>query len=217
MKARDFPRSLWGENPLAAYLVGLCPALAVSNRLSNALLLGAVMLFALLGTGIVSVALERLVPPGLRHTANLRPGAHLRHTAHLRLGARLLVASALVTAAQRFLWALAPTLSAGLGIYLPLLAVNCLLLGSSGVESWTQGALEAARRGAAFAVVLACLALVREVLGAGTITLFPFGRFGGVVSVPWLPPARVLAAAPGALLLLGYASALVRWRRGGRQ
>jgi electron transport complex protein RnfE len=122
-----------------------------------------------------------------------------------------------VTAAQRFLWALAPTLSAGLGIYLPLLAVNCLLLGSSGIESWSHGALAAARRGAAFAVVLVCLALIREVLGAGTITLFPVGRFAGVVSVRGLAPARVLAAAPGALLLLGYISALVRWRRGGRQ
>jgi electron transport complex protein RnfE len=205
VKARDFPRSLWGENPLAAYLVGLCPALAVSNRLANALLLGAVMLFALLGTGIASVALERLLP------------SRLRLAAALRLSARLLVASALVTAAQRFLWVLAPAFEAGLGIYLPLLAVNCLLLSSSGAGSWSQGALEAAGRAAAFAAVLVCLALVREVLGTGTITLFPVGRFRGVLSVGGLPPARVLAAAPGALLLLGYASALVRRGRRRRQ
>jgi electron transport complex protein RnfE len=195
VKARDFARSLWSDNPLVAYLVGLCPALAVSNRLANALLLGAVMLFALLGTGIGSVALERLLPP------------------RLRLPARLLLASALVSAAQRFLWALAPTLGAGLGIYLPLLAVNCLLLGSAGARSVSQGALEAAGRGAAFAAALVCLALVREVLGAGTITLFPVGHFGGVVSIRGLPPARVLAAAPGALLLLGYAAAVVRRRK----
>jgi electron transport complex protein RnfE len=195
VKARDFPRSLWSDNPLVAYLVGLCPALAVSNRLANALLLGAVMLFALLGMGIGSVALERLLPP------------------RLRLPARLLLASALVSAAQRFLWALAPTLGAGLGVYLPLLAVNCLLLGSAGARSVRQGALEAAGRGAAFAAALVCLALVREVLGAGTITLFPVGHFGGVVSIRGLPPARVLAAAPGALLLLGYAAAVVRRRK----
>ncbi len=195
MKAGDFPRRLWDENPLAAYLVGLCPALAVSNRLANALLLAVVMLFALLGTGIASVVLERLLPP------------------RLRLPARLLVAAALVSAAQRFLWATAPTLAAGLGIYLPLLAVNCLLLGSAGAASFSQGALEAAGRGAAFVAALASIALVREVLGAGTITLFPVGHFGGVVSIRGLPPARVLAAAPGALLLLGYACALVRRRR----
>jgi electron transport complex protein RnfE len=154
VKTGDFPRSLWGDNPLLAYLVGLCPALAVSNRLANALLLGAVMLFALLGTGVGSVALERLVPP------------------RLRLPSRLLLASALVSAARHFLWALDPTLGAG-------------------------------------------LALVREVLGAGTITLFPVGHFRGLVSIRGLPPARVLAAAPGALLLLGYASALVRrWKAG---
>ena len=197
MKSRsgEFPRRLWGENPLVAYLVGLCPALAVSNRVANALLLAAVMLFALLGTGIASVALERLLPP------------------RLRLPARLLLASALVSAAQRFLWALAPTLGAGLGIYLPLLAVNCLLLGSAGAGSVAEGVLEAAGRGAAFAAALASIALVREVLGAGRITLFPVGHFSGVVSLRGLPPARVLAAAPGAFFLLAYASALVRRRK----
>jgi electron transport complex protein RnfE len=194
VKSGDFPRRLWRENPLVAYLVGLCPALAVSDRLANALLLGAVMLFALLGTGIASAGLERITPP------------------RLRLPARLLLASALVTAAQRFLWAFAPTSTARLGIYLSLLAVNCLLLASAGADSFSDGVLEAAGRGAAFAAALALIALVREVLGAGTITLFRLGSFGGVWRIRGLAPARVLAVAPGAFLLLGYASALVRWR-----
>ncbi len=79
VKTGDFPRVLWRDNPLLVYLVGLCPALAVSNRLVNALLLGAVMLFALLGTGVAAVGLERLAPP------------------RLRLPLRLLLASALVS------------------------------------------------------------------------------------------------------------------------
>jgi electron transport complex protein RnfE len=185
---------LWRENPLLLPLVGLCPALAVSGRLVNALLLAAVMLFALLGTGVASAALERLAPP------------------RLRLPARLLLASALVTAAQRLLWAAAPGLGSGLGIYLPLLAVNCLVLGSAGASSAVLAAREAAGRGAAFAAALAVIALVREVLGAGTITLFPIGSFAGVLRLRGLAPARVLAAAPGALLLLGYAAALARGR-----
>ena len=198
MKTADFRGVLWRDNPLLVYLVGLCPALAVSDRLVNALLLGAVMLFALLGTGIAAVGLERFAPP------------------RLRLPLRLLLASALVTAAQRFLWAFAPTFTAPLGVYLPLLSVNCLLLGSAGAGSFSDGLLEAAGRGAAFAVGLSLLALVREGLGAGTITLFPIGSFGGVLSIGGLPPARVLAAAPGALLVLGYLSALARRRGRGR-
>lgn len=198
MKSGEGRRILWRDNPLLVYLVGVCPALAVSNRLSNALLLAAVMLFALLGTGIASVALERWAPP------------------RLRLPARLVLASALVTAAQRFLWAFAPTQAAGLGIYLPLLAVNCLLLASSASGSMVQSVAEAAGRGAAFAAGLGLLALVREVLGAGTITLFPIGAFGGVLHLRGLPPARVLAAAPGALLVLGYLGALSRWWTGRR-
>jgi electron transport complex protein RnfE len=198
VKSGEFRRILWRDNPLLVYLVGLCPALAVSNRLSNALLLAAVMLFALLGTGIAAVALERWAPP------------------RLRLPVRLVLASALVTAAQRFLWAFAPTHAAGLGIYLPLLAVNCLLLASSASGSLAESVAEAAGRGAAFAVGLGLLALVREALGAGTITLFPIGSFEGVLHLRGLPPARVLAAAPGALLVLGYLSALSRWWTGRR-
>jgi electron transport complex protein RnfE len=191
MKTGDFrPQS--DDHPLLVYLVGLCPALAVSNRLSNALVLAAVMLFALLGTGIAAVALERWVPP------------------RLRLPVRLLLASALVTAAQRFLWAFTPTLAAGLGIYLPLLAVNWLLLASFASGSLAESVAEAAGRGAAFAAGLGLLALVREVLGAGTITLFPVGSFRGVLHLRGLSSARVLAAAPGALLVLGYLSALSR-------
>jgi electron transport complex protein RnfE len=198
MKSGEWRRILWRDNPLLVYLVGLCPALAVSNRLSNALLLSAVMLFALLGAGVAAVALERWVPP------------------RLRLPVRLVLASALVASAQRFLWAFAPTHAAGLGIYLPLLAVNCLLLASSASGSLGQSVVEAAGRGAAFAAVLGLLALVREVLGAGTITLFPIGSFGGVLRLRGLPPARVLAAAPGALLVLGYLGALSRWWTGRR-
>jgi electron transport complex protein RnfE len=204
MKSGEFRQVLWRDNPLLVYLVGLCPALAVSDRLVNALLLAAVMLFALVGTGIAGFGLERLAPP------------------RLRLPVRLLLASVLVTAAQRFLWAFAPTLTGRLGIYLPLLAVNCLLLGSAGAgasasaRSFSEEVLEAAGRGAAFAAGLAMLALLREALGAGTITLFPIGSFGGVLRIRGLPPARVLAAAPGALLLLGYLGALARWWSGRR-
>jgi electron transport complex protein RnfE len=168
--------------------------LAVSDRLDKALLLAAVMLFALLGAGIASAGVEPLLP------------------ARLRLPVRLLAASALVTAAQSFLWSVAPALAAGLGVYLPLLAVNCLLLAYAGAGNLRECLREAAGRGAAFAAALALLALVREILGAGTITLFPVGSFRGVWQIRGLAPARVLAAAPGALLLLGYASALARAR-----
>jgi electron transport complex protein RnfE len=194
----DFPRVLWRDNPLLICLAGLCPALAVSYRLSNALLLGAAMLFALLGAAIACGLAERVLPP------------------KLRLSVRLLVASALVAACERFLSAYAPALAAGLGLYLPLLAVNCLLLYPTGGRPLGEAILEAVGRGAAFAAVLALTALVREVLGAGTVTLFPIGSFPGVWRIPGLTPARVLVAAPGALLVLGYLSALARRQGRGR-
>jgi electron transport complex protein RnfE len=111
---------------------------------------------------------------------------------------------------ERLLQAVAPALAAGLGIYLPLLAANCLLLASAGGGAMGETIAEAAGRGAAFAAALALLALVREALGLGTITLFPIGSFRGVWRLPGFAPAAVLAAAPGALLLLGYLGALLR-------
>jgi electron transport complex protein RnfE len=190
----DVRRALWRENPLIVYLVGLCPALAVSNRVSSALLMSAAVLFVLLGTGAASGAAERFLP---------RP---------FRLPFRLLTSAALTTVFERFLAAWAPQERAALGVYLLLVAVNCLVLGPPAADAGSpadtvRGSLAA---GAGFIAVLVPIALVREVLGAGTITLFPVGAFGGVLQVPRLSPARVLAAAPGALLLLGYLGALGR-------
>ena len=194
-------RALWWENPLAVYLVGLCPALAVSNRVSGALLMSAAMLFVLLGTGAAAGAVERFLPW------------------RFRLPFRLVAAAALTTVFERLLTAFAPDQRSALGVYLLLVAVNCLLLGPSASDAGSSGesVLGALGAGAGFSVALVLMALVREVLGAGTITLFPVGPFDGVLEVPGLAPARVLAAAPGALLLLGYLSALVRRLRAGRR
>ena len=67
--------------------------------------------------------------------------------------------------------------------------------------------------GVGFTLGLLLISLIREVLGAGTITVFPMGDFDGVVRIPWLSsfPARVVALAPGALLVIGYIKAMFNW------
>ena len=194
-------RELWRENPLVVYLVGLCPALAVSNRVASALVMSAAVLFVLLGTGAASGAVERFLPWRFRQPF------------------RLLTAAALTTVFERLLSAFAPGERAALGVYLLLVAVNCLLVGPYAADAGSPGrtVLGSLASGAGFSVALVLIALVREVLGAGRITLFPVGPFDGVLEVTGLPPTRVLAAAPGALLLLGYLCALVRRLRAGRR
>ena len=128
----------------------------------------------------------------------------------------LLITSFLTAFFEAVLLVRAPSASASLGIYAPLVAVNCLVLGG-GVGGPSPRALRALvigslGRGARFALALVLIALVRELLGAGTITLFPVAGFGGTVAVGGLvdEPVRALGLAGGALLCLGYLAGAAR-------
>jgi electron transport complex protein RnfE len=128
-----------------------------------------------------------------------------------------LVLSSLLTASfELVLLSFAPDASAALGIYAPLIAVNCLVLAviddSSRASSPGRAVLDAAGKGAGFAACLVLIGAVREVLGAGTITLFPLPGFPGTIVVGSLSrdPARALSFAGGGLLCLGYLTALAR-------
>jgi electron transport complex protein RnfE len=196
MKERAFIGGLARQNPLLVYLLGLCPALAVSDLVSKALGLGAGVILVLLA----AVAAARLLRPVIPE--RLQPIAWL------------VLVAALVSLVDLAMQAYLPALRQQLGVYLQLLAVNCLILGLverlARSRSLSRCLRLAAGQGAGFTLALLLIALVREVLGSGTITLFPLGSFGGVIRVPGLSlyPVRVLSLAAGALLLLGYLAAL---------
>jgi electron transport complex protein RnfE len=182
------------DNPLLLYALGICPALAVCTRVDNALVMGLLVLVVLMGTSLIMAALEPVLPEALR------------------LPLALVAAAGLVTAGDLFLRAYLPGLRGGLGIYVQLVAVNCLLVGrtETGRRRLAEAAPEAFGQGVGFCLGLLLVALVREVLGAGTISLFPFGSFSGTLRIGGLAeqPVRVLLLAPGALLVLGYLAAL---------
>lgn len=190
--------------------LGLCPAIAVSVRVIDAVWMSAGVILVL---ALSSLAMSLLSgPPGGGPT-----GRWLR----------ALVLTSLFTASfEAALLAFAPAASAALGIYTPLIAVNCLVLGvgSPGSSAAPPGKslLSGLALGAKFAAALVLIALVREVLGAGTITLFRAGSFTGIIEIPRVvdQPARALGAAGGGLLCLGYLAgafrAIVR-RAGSRQ
>jgi len=151
--------------------------------------------------------------PGAVTAAADRPAGEDRTARWLRT---LVISSLLTAAFEAGLLAVAPTTSTALGIYAPLLAVNLLVAGRGGSDpsgaSPLRAVLSSLRKGACFAGGLVAIALVREVLGAGTITLFPAGGFGGTITVPPLldQPVRALGFAGGGLLCLGYLVAAVR-------
>jgi Na+-translocating ferredoxin:NAD+ oxidoreductase subunit E len=187
---------------------GLCPALAVTAQTVNAIVLGLAVVFVMTMANLVFFIAEDIIPEGAERVV------------------KLVFVATLVAIVEILMESLAPRIWKNMGIYLPLTAVNCLILEETGIGS---GLLPPARVtiertmviGAAYVLTLTGIAVVREVLGAGRITLFGFGDFDGVLMVPGLAdhPARFFGLPAGALIVAGYARAAfarVFERRGGR-
>ncbi len=194
--SRIFSKGILRENPVFVVLLGLCPALGVTTRVQNAAALGLGVVFVLAASSFVVSLLRYFIPERVRVPANL------------------VVVATFTTLLDLLLQAYAPTVSRNLGIFVPLIAVNCLILGRAKAFAREHFAvfslLDGLGHGLGFALALILIALVREVLGNGTITLFPFGKFDGIVDVPWLSssPIRIFGLSAGAFIVVGYLKAL---------
>ena len=109
--AREFTKGLWQENPVLASLLGLCPTLAVTNAAVNGLAMGLATTFVLLCSSFMISALRKLIPY------------------QVRIAGYIVIIATFVTVADRFLAAILPEISATLGPYIPLIVVNCIILG----------------------------------------------------------------------------------------
>jgi electron transport complex protein RnfE len=104
-------------------------------------------------------------------------------------------------------------------VFVQLIVVNCIILGRSEAfaskRKLGESLLDALGMGIGFTLGLLLISAIREIFGSGTITLFAVGSFDGVIRIPGLSsqPARVLALAPGALLVIGFLKALFNWRQ----
>ena len=199
-------RGVYRGNLVFAYAIGLCPALAVTGRVVDGLSMGAVVLAALLVASLAGSAVRSFVP------------------SRLKLALHLLILSGVVTAIQALGRAYFSAEAARLGIYLPLVAVNCAVLGQlqevSDRTTIGRSVVDALIVGVGFLLALTAISLVREVLGRGTITLVSFGGFSGKIVLPGYSnePIRFFAYPAGALLVVGYLKGLQNWlsvRRGG--
>ncbi len=195
----EFTKGIIKENPIFIILLGLCPALAVSNQVVNALGMGAGVIFVLLGSNIFVSLLKNFIP------------------AKVRIPSYIVIIASFVTIVDLTMQAYLPSLSDNLGVFVQLIVVNCIILGRAEAfaskNSLNKSILDALGMGIGFTLGLTVIALVREVLGAGTITLFPIGNFNGVIALPLLSesPVRILALSAGALLVVGYLKALLNF------
>ncbi|MDY5932134.1 MAG: electron transport complex subunit E [Candidatus Ornithospirochaeta sp.] len=197
---KELTKGIFKENPTFIIMLGMCPTLGVSTQVSNAIGMGAGVLFVLLFSNIFISLLRKVIPDSIR------------------IPAYVVIIASFVTIVEMVMHAFVPAVYAALGVYLPLIVVNCIILGRAEAfankNSVFDSALDAIGMGIGFTLSLTLIALIREVLGAGTITLFPIGGWDGIITVPGLSesPIRVMTLAAGALLLMGYMKAFFNWK-----
>ncbi len=190
---------MWANNPALVQLLGLCPLLAVSNSVVNALGLGLATILVLVGSNLTVSLLRNQVIDAIR------------------LPAFVLIIAAFTTCAELLMQAYAYTLYQTLGIFIPLIVTNCIILGrAEGFASKNvpvASLLDGLMMGAGFTSVLLLLGIVRELLGTGTLfanmeLLLPFA--GGWEIQLWQAESPFLLAIlpPGAFLVMGFLIAM---------
>ena len=187
-KLQNFSKGLISENPVLVLVLGTCPTLATSTNVESALGMGAAATIVLLCSNIVISALRKVIPD------------------KVRIPCFIVLIAGFVTMVQMLVKAFAPALDASLGIYLPLIVVNCIILGRA--EMFAQkntvidSAIDALGMGAGFTLTLAAMASIREIFGAGTWMGFP---------IPVLSDNHIsiLTMAPGGFFVFGLLIAIV--------
>ena len=185
----EFKKGITLENPTFGLILGLCPTLAVSTSVKNGLGMGLAATFVLLGSNLMISSMRKVVPD------------------KIRIPCFIIVIATFVTIVELLLKAYMPALNRALGIFVPLIVVNCIILGRAEAfaskNTLLRSGLDALGMGAGFTLALVLISAIREFLGAGTILGRPI--------YPQFEPATIMILAPGALLTLGLLIGFTNW------
>jgi len=181
--SEDFIRGIWKENPVLVQMLGLCPALAVTNSVANALAMSAATFFVICCSSVLVSTCKRFIPN------------------EVRISAYILVIATFVTLADMLLQAYAPAQHKELGAFIALIVVNCMILGRqeafSSKHTVFRSLLDAMGTGIGFTIALVMMGGFREILGTGSflgVSLF------GPNFEPWV----VMVLPAGGFLTLGF-------------
>ena len=186
----DFLRGIWRENPVLIQMLGLCPALAVTNTVANSLAMGLATFFVMLFSSLFVSLLKRFIPH------------------EVRISTYILIIATFVTVADMTLEAVVPGIHKALGAFISLIVVNCMILGRQ--EAFAskrpvgRALIDAVGTGFGFLIALTMMGLVREILGAGSI--LGVSLFGESFE-PWI----VMILPPGGFLTLGFILLGLNW------
>ena len=196
---KEFSKGIISDNPVFRLVLGTCPSLAVSTSLENALGMGIAASFVLICSNVVISALRKIIPD------------------KVRIPAFIVVIATFVSIVQMMVQAFAPALNEALGIYLPLIVVNCILLGRAEAyaskNSVLLSAIDGLGMGVGFTIAISLMAIVREILGAGTLTLKLLGKGVLIDLNPYiakigLEPILIFILAPGGFFVFGILMAI---------
>jgi Na(+)-translocating NADH:ubiquinone oxidoreductase D subunit len=181
---KTIKKGIWGDHPIFAVGLGICSALAISNKVENAIAMGAGVTFVLVATGILISTLRSLIPQ------------------RVRIITYMITIASFVIIVDKFLQAYFPGISEAVGPYVGLIITNCIIMGRAEAffiqNNVYQSVLDAVSNGLSYSYTLIIIAIVREILGFGTLLGF------SVMPDRW-ENWVVMTMAPGAFFLLGIA------------
>jgi len=187
---QEFIKGLWRDNPVFVQVLGMCPMLAVTNSAVNALAMGGATFFVLVASSFLVSSLKHWIPK------------------QVRISTYVIIIATFVTAADYSLEALLPEVHKQLGAFLPLIVVNCMILGRQEAfasrNSVPLAVLDAIGMASGFLFALFALGSVREILGDGSF--FGIDLFG-----PDFEPWVIMVLPPGGFLTLGLLLLFFSW------
>ncbi len=183
-------KGLWRDNPVFVQVLGMCPMLAVTNSAINAVVMGIATFFVLVGSSFLVSAFKQWIPK------------------QVRISLYIVIIATFVTVVDYSLLATLPAIHKQLGAFIPLIVVNCMILGRQ--EAFASkntvkfAVMDAVGMASGFMIALLALGAVREILGSGSI--FGFDLFGANYE-PWV----IMVLPPGGFLTLGLLLLFFNW------
>lgn len=190
-----FLKGIWEENPVFVMLLGMCPVLAVTNSVINAIAMGGATMFVLVSSSALVSLLRNFIPK------------------QVRIATYIVIIATFVTVAEYVIQAISLELYRALGAFISLIVVNCIILGRAEAfasrNTVRKSVIDALGMGSGFTIALLCMGGVRELLGNGTLldgTPLGFSVFG-----PHFEPWAIMVLPPGGFFVLGAWLLLFGW------
>ena len=194
---KQFKEGLLTKNPVFAQLLGMCSILAITTSLFNGIGMGLSVTVILICSNVLISALRKIIPT------------------QVRIAAYIVIIAGFVTIVDLLLQAFLPELSESLGVFIPLIVVNCIILGRAEAFASKNGVLASAVdglcQGIGYTGALVLMCVVRELLGSGTFGGGILGGGEGIRIIPEGYPAMQMVMPVGGFLALGFLVAGFQW------